>query len=1742
IADTSDRFFVHPSLLDAALQASIGLLHAEGRFGAIVPFASDKIEIYRQLPSSAWAIVSRSDVANDTLLKVDLDICDDDGAIAVSFTGFCFRIVDATTIQREKEKTSLLLAGRTWIESNTNITPQPPSYQQHSVLVSGLDIKLPDVDLVCWKPEAGTLPQQYQAFTLQVLDRLQRLLSSSPRSEVLLQVVLVPGIHQDFFARVAGMLTTAKLENPKVIGQVIELDFTPSTNQLTTILKQNAALPEDTWIKYKNGSRLTPKWQELESNSSNYVMKNIWRDRGVYLITGGAGGLGVLFAAEIAAKARKATVVLVGRSAVNPEIKQKIEALEKLGIDTIYKKVDIADATAVEELITSIIDDYGTLNAVIHAAGVTRDNFILNKKPKDLTEVFAAKVIGAENLDRFTKSLRLDLFLLCSSITSELGNPAQSDYAAANGFMDSFAYWRNQLVLDGERFGRTLSINWPLWRDGGMNLAPHAAKALYERFGMLPMSTDNAMSALYKALQSSQSQLLVMEGVSETMQDKLLTSTKISTTTPTEMVNETEQSNMKDNVIEAVARILDIEASELDLETTFDELGLDIQGLNQVFARLNEKFKLENVYGEFCKQTTLRGLIDVVEKVSSKVLPKAEVTSSVNLHNEKRNESAEVLAQQLVKTVLSKATNISIDRIEINADFNAYGLDSLMIIQMTDSLEKTFGSLSKTLFFEYRNVRQLAAHLAAIGGDRLIAQQNSKTHNAAANPSSASSSFAVSNAQKSISKNTATTNGVQKLQNVKPSRFVSASKKDKKGAKEKEVEKFEGKSKDIAVIGVAGRYAGAKNKEEMWKNLREGKDSVGEIPKERWEHEKWYGKVEEGKTYAKWGGFIEGVEEFDPLFFNISPREAEITEPQERLFLECAYEAMQDGGYTAESLSKRKEGKVGVYVGVMYEEYQLYAAQEMEKGRGVVVSSSPSSIANRVSYYCNFRGPSMAVDTMCSSSLTAIHLGCQSILRGESEVVIAGGVNVSIHPAKYLMLGQGRFASSEGKCRSFGEGGDGYVPGEGVGAVLLKKLEEAEADGDHIYAVIKGSAINHGGKTNGYTVPNPQAQAKVIEEAMEEAGVEAESISYVEAHGTGTALGDPIEIAGLSKGFGVRRRQYCAIGSVKSNIGHCESAAGVAGLTKVLLQLKHKELVPSLHSEVINKNIDLDKTPFYVQRELSKWERPEIEGRVYARTASVSSFGAGGSNAHIIVQEYEAREQSLETADSKVVIVLSAKKQKQLKESAARLLRAIDDQLYSEADLQRIAFTLQVGRDHMDFRLAFIADSLLSLSSSLNKFIQEKEDGTYFTNSLTGKDIEIGAGLSDVRIDNLDTLLLNRKLDQLAALWVNGAVIDWASLYGENRPRRISLPTYPFDRKRFWLPKHKGSDSKATDIVEKSEVVRQQVQILEEATLTKPSSSKIKLLSPAEAAQKLKLHQPSLQQTKVRLDSFDSFPTTNLAVQSGQPEVANSDKQETKTENIQEKLKVVKPLSKMEKEIDSWLKKSLSDALYLEAEEVGSRQKFLDLGMDSVVGLEWIREINKHFGTSLSADSIYKYPDVEQLAAHLITHLSSKDVANSDLLTEFSEKTKNKKETVEQEATSKQQMENLQKVLTSTLAEALYMEITDVTLNKPFVDFGLDSVIAVEWIHAIKKKLGVDVAASSLYEYSTIEKLATYIAENFGVKEKGVAKEDLPSTEIPNNENISSIDSLIKQVQSYQLSPSEAAALLDKMSMTQTRS
>jgi len=379
--------------------------------------------------------------------------------------------------------------------------------------------------------------------------------------------------------------------------------------------------------------------------------------------------------------------------------------------------------------------------------------------------------------------------------------------------------------------------------------------------------------------------------------------------------------------------------------------------------------------------------------------------------------------------------------------------------------------------------------------------------------------------------------------------------------------------------------------------------------------------------------------------------------------------------------------------------------------------------------------------------------------------------------------------SKDGVCRSFGQGANGFVPGEGVGVVVLKPLDRAISDRDIIHGVILATHVNHGGKTSGFTVPNPLAQAELVRAALDKAGIDARDVSYIEAHGTGTELGDPIEISGLQQAFAKDTGEtgYCRIGSAKANIGHLEAAAGIAGLTKVLLQLKHGQIAPSLNASQLNPHIRFEQTPFQVNRELIPWERPVIDGKSRPRIAGISSFGAGGANAHVILQEYvPATTKAAKRAPAKEVIVpLSARTSEQLLQKARDLL---DSMSTPTLDVEAVAFTLQTGREAMDERVCFVVTSVEQLRDQLIAFIDGKEDLEGLHRGRIQRNDRISVLVQDDDIgEAIDRWLARRKLAKLAQLWVHGLDIDWLKLYGEVEPGRVELPTYPFAKDRYWI-------------------------------------------------------------------------------------------------------------------------------------------------------------------------------------------------------------------------------------------------------------------------------------------------------------------------------------------------------------------
>ncbi|WP_375501415.1 SDR family oxidoreductase [uncultured Nostoc sp.] len=505
----------------------------------------------------------------------------------------------------------------------------------------------------------------------------------------------------------------------------------------------------------------------------------------------------------------------------------------------------------------------------------------------------------------------------------------------------------------------------------------------------------------------------------------------------------------------------------------------------------------------------------------------------------------------------------------------------------------------------------------------------------------------------------------------------------------------------IAIIGMTGRFPGANSVDKFWQNLVNGVESITFFTDEELIASGVDPALLNSPNYVKAKGVLEDIEMFDALFFGFTPKEAELMDPQHRLFLECAWEALENAGYDSETYN----GRIGVYAGAglnIYLATNLMSNRDLIESAGslqVSIGNDKDYVPTRVSYKLNLTGPSINVNTACSTSLVTVHLACQSLLNYQCDMALAGGVSIYTPQKEGYFYQNGGIASPDGHCRAFDAHAQGTVDGSGVGIVVLKRLEDALANGDYIHAVIRGSAINNDGSLKvGYTAPSESGQAAVISEALAVAGVEAEDISYIEAHGTGTTLGDPIEIAALTQAFqtSTQKKGFCAIGSVKTNIGHLDAAAGVAGLIKTTLALKHKLLPPSVNFEKPSPNIDFANSPFYVNKTLSKWTTDGTPCR-----AGVSSFGIGGTNAHIVLEEApvdQTQDIAFQHSRPWQLLSLSAKTSSALDEMTANLAAYLKQH---PVDLADVAYTLAVGRRAFEHRRIVVCQELNEAGNAL---------------------------------------------------------------------------------------------------------------------------------------------------------------------------------------------------------------------------------------------------------------------------------------------------------------------------------------------------------------------------------------------------------------------------------------------------------
>lgn len=1265
-----DKYYLHPMLLDAAIQAWI-CFDDESPSSPVVPFACRQIEVLAPCESIMWAVVRQSTTAlsNSKLKHFDIDICSSSGVVCVRFKDLALRVMSDVTVAE-----TLLFSKSEWKErpliSDTSLVID----RETSIFLAGFSPEI--VDQVLEKSHRSAVILKYdlnipmanlvETWFITLIDRLRDAIRLKPKLNQYFMVLVNDSVAEYLSAPLLALLKTVALENPKFSGSVITLQGHSNVLRINDVIESECKFGNGlTQIRYDEDKTRYACTQALfvpEKKSSPLLLD---RD-GVYWITGGGGGLALHFV-ESLVSAGVTKIVLSGRnSSMTSRVIDELAIYRAKGIRVDYLSCDIAKYEEVQNVIQWIETNIGPLKGVVHAAGVLRDSYILKKNNDEISKVFAPKVTGLINLDQATKALDLDFLLCCSSIASVFGNAGQADYAAANAFMASFLESRQVLVNSGQRSGASISIAWPLWKDGGMQVDQASLITLHHHFGTVPMPTYDGIKAFEQILNSSvTTPITVYFGVTEKISNLLFQ-------------NDLGLTQLEDQPI------------AIGSPANKHELALNLLPLTVTF----------------------------------------------------------------LKETLADLIQMDPVKIRSNRKLEEYGLDSIIIVEMTNKLEESLGPLSKTLFFEYVDLDSVATYLIEEHGPAL--------QNLLINEQFIPLVDVINKSEDEI---------------------LDFSSADDTALEE---EKVNDDTHDIAIIGLSLRVAKADDQNAFWEMLSKGQHGFEKYPEQRWDHEKLLYPERDvlGKSVAQTGAFLNGVDEFDPRYFRISQSEAELMSPEVRLFLQSAVEAFEDAGYSRETMLSKYGGDVAVIVGSMTNEYDLFGFQNMLMRGSLASGSYTGTVPNMVSYFYGFTGPSYFLDTMCSASATCVHEAVHMLRAGRCKMALAGGVSLLLHPQKLIATSQEHFTTKTAEViRGYGVGADGTILGEGVGAIVLKTLADAKRDNDHIYAIIKGTGISNAGVRNGFTVPNPNQQARAIQEALDDAGVDPRSIGYIEGHGSGTALGDPIEIKALTQVYSKYSSdlQFCPIGTVKSNIAHLLGASGLAGIAKVLMQFKHEQLAPSLHAEVLNPNIPFAKTPFYVQRELTTWKRlTDSAGLPIPRRAGVTSIGAGGMNSHIILEEYLDTAVSKTSVDKPELLVFSAMTPLALQNSLKRLHTQMKDE--PSLELSNIAFTLQVGKNELPCRLAIICDSRSSLLSTLLKYsVEVPQNGTrlYYVSTILDSDFIVEPELVAKAISTND-------LDRLAQYWVNGIKIDWSQLHLKDHPKRVSLPSYPFEKIRCW--------------------------------------------------------------------------------------------------------------------------------------------------------------------------------------------------------------------------------------------------------------------------------------------------------------------------------------------------------------------
>lgn len=1400
----------------------------ETLFGNQKNFAVEQInKVYINNTSAEYfcALIS-ADKANKTF---DIEICDSEMNTILCFEGIVFSSDESKTI--EDKKYELMSFNEvlkpenifTYGKSNVkNIVAFLSDKRSQDILKDKISKYNPDVNITFVSDRINT--DSKNIFNIEYhkkstyIDCLRQLKNKLPKIDVLLyfynavenstdcltgilytlqaiaeldltvDYILAAGeysneIEYSYCEALAGLGRSLRLVIPNTKFKTV---FARKSNELTfenfaDLLWKETYVSENKNVYYADGIRkVTAIVEEALPNNP----KNILKNGGVYVITGGLGGLGIIFAKWLAQK-YSAKLVLVNRSAPDKN-RERFEQIKQHGSDAVYLQADVCDISQMQSVIAKAKEYFGKIDGFIHAAGLEGGSSILDKSEKEFKDILSANINGTLIIDEVLKNENLDFICYFSSNAAILGDFGSGCYAAGKRFQTAYALSKK----DGKK---RIVINWPLWHSVGMNLKDEQASSLYMKSsGQKLLEEQDGTTVFEKVLSMDFCQHLVFDGirenvyrflnienlnVSQMLQNKELAVNK--KVTPKSAQSDIKQFAIEDLKI-LIGEILKISPYEIQNNDKFADLGFDnvsLTNLSQIISAyfkininkdiiltkgsvnklseyLTDKYsdKLNKIYNVSSSKTA----VSVDNKPTKKAVVTAKKSEAASIKKPSIKLDIETYVTEKIKNAVGDIIMMPIEKIALNVNFADFGFDSISLTSLSTELADVFKTrITPDVFFSYPTVSKLAKFIA----EKDNVKQEFAKYSESITPEEDTSESKDADIRQP---------------EVKVSKKRRSLSKQKRKAFGNDIPT----PTKISIIGMSGRFPDSRNIDELWDILFSGKNVIKDITAQRkeWEclnSEKAYDNIN------KRVGIVPGISEFEPLFFEISPREAEKIDPRQRLLLQEAWKALEDAGYGSDSLAN---DRIGMYVGCEEGDYS-----NLLKGDKVGITTNAISVLPaRLAYFLDLKGPNMAVDTACSSGLTALHQACLSIKAGECDAAVVAGVSLLSTPESYRKMADYKMLSPSGKCYAFDKRADGMVPSEAVAVVVLKREDKAIKDGNPIYANIIAGGINYDGKTNGITAPSGERQKQLLTDVYKRYNINPSDISYIVTHGTGTKLGDPMEINALTDafaGFDVKGAS-CAITSVKPNIGHSLAASGIVSLISLVKAMQEQLIPASINCEQVNDYIDWNNSPLYINRENKKWNDENGKPRIGA----VSSFGMSGTNVHIVVESTSKANRSDHATEPCFILPLSAKTNESMDKLILNLIEYIESGKINNDEIKNLSRTLFAGRQHFNIRCAVVAENLDDAVTKL-KLLYEQGKNQYTKvskNFVEGTDISLSIEnkLNEAKANTDNKNLYKKIMSELAELYCEG-YSSWCGNMLKDTSL-IHIPTYPFVRETYW--------------------------------------------------------------------------------------------------------------------------------------------------------------------------------------------------------------------------------------------------------------------------------------------------------------------------------------------------------------------